>query len=56
MDFYTGIAEIEASTYDEPPPKNKAEAVWQWLVSNRVEASYMRPLNLSTDVSGERVE
>jgi len=33
MDFYTGLAEIEASTYDEPPPKNKVEALWQWLVS-----------------------
>jgi amino acid transporter len=33
MDFYTGLAEIEASTFDEPPPKNRAEAVWQWLVS-----------------------
>ncbi|KAH9968928.1 amino acid permease [Russula dissimulans] len=32
MDFYTGLAEIEASTYDEPPPKNKVEAVWQWLM------------------------
>ncbi|KAH9982507.1 amino acid permease [Lactifluus volemus] len=32
MDFYTGLAEIEASTYDEPPPKNRAEAIWQWLV------------------------
>jgi len=32
MDFYTGLAEIEASTYDEPPPRNKAEALWQWLM------------------------
>ncbi|KAF8271352.1 hypothetical protein EI94DRAFT_1720423, partial [Lactarius quietus] len=30
MDFYTGLAEIEASTYDEPP-KNKLEAFWAWL-------------------------
>ena len=37
MDFYTGLAEIEADTYDEPPPKNKMEAFWQWLVSIRVE-------------------
>jgi amino acid transporter len=32
MDFYSGIEEIEADTYDEPPPKNKWEAFWQWLV------------------------
>jgi amino acid permease len=38
MDFYTGLAEIEADTYEEPPPKNRVEAIWQWLVSNRVEA------------------
>ena len=34
MDFYSGLAEIEASTYDEPPPKNKLEAFWGWLVSD----------------------
>lgn len=34
MDFYSGLAEIEASTYDEPPPKNKLEAFWRWLVSD----------------------
>ncbi|KAF8807581.1 amino acid permease [Phlegmacium glaucopus] len=33
MDFVTNIEEIEAETYDEPPPRNKAEAFWQWLVS-----------------------
>jgi amino acid transporter len=32
MDFYTGIAEIEAETYDEPPPRNRLEAFWQWLM------------------------
>jgi amino acid transporter len=32
MDFVTNIAEIEADTYDEPPPRNAAEAVWQWLM------------------------
>jgi len=32
MDFYTGLAEIEASTYDEPPPKNRREAIWAWLM------------------------
>ncbi|PBK95566.1 amino acid permease [Armillaria gallica] len=34
MDFVTNIDEIEADTYDEPPPKNKIEAFWQWLVSH----------------------
>ncbi|KAJ3719684.1 amino acid permease [Lentinula raphanica] len=33
MDFVSNIAEIEAEDYDEPPPKNKLEAFWQWLVS-----------------------
>ncbi|KAG6831277.1 hypothetical protein H0H92_011787 [Tricholoma furcatifolium] len=33
MDFVTNIAEIEADTYVEPPPRNKLEAFWQWLVS-----------------------
>ncbi|TFK40978.1 amino acid permease [Crucibulum laeve] len=32
MDFVTNIAEIEADTYDEPPPRNKLEAFWQWLM------------------------
>jgi len=32
MDFQSGIAEIEAETYDEPPPRNKWEAFWQWLM------------------------
>ncbi|KAK0208559.1 amino acid permease [Desarmillaria ectypa] len=32
MDFVTNIAEIEAETYDEPPPRNKMEAFWQWLM------------------------
>ncbi|KAI0307842.1 amino acid permease [Multifurca ochricompacta] len=32
MDFQSGLAEIEADTYDEPPPRNKWEAFWQWLV------------------------
>jgi amino acid transporter len=44
MDFFTGIAEIEANTYDEPKPKNRVEAVWQWLVSDRVESFCMRQL------------
>ncbi|CAE6465160.1 unnamed protein product [Rhizoctonia solani] len=32
MDFYSGIAEIEADTYDEPPPKNVWEKFWAWLM------------------------
>jgi len=32
MDFVTNIAEIEAETYDDPPPKNKFEAFWAWLM------------------------
>lgn len=32
MDFVSGIAEVEADSYDEPPPKNKLEAFWQWLM------------------------
>jgi amino acid transporter len=32
MDFYSDIAQIEADTYDDPPPKNKWDAFWQWLV------------------------
>jgi amino acid transporter len=31
MDYVTNIPEIEAETYDEPPPRNAAEALWQWL-------------------------
>lgn len=34
MDFLSGLAEIEADCYDEPPPRNKMEAFWAWLVSN----------------------
>jgi len=32
MDFVTNIDEIEADTFDEPPPKNKLEAFWAWLM------------------------
>jgi len=32
MDFITDIDAIEAETYDDPPPRNKAEAFWQWLM------------------------
>ncbi|KAG9106465.1 hypothetical protein FRC07_008817 [Ceratobasidium sp. 392] len=32
MDFVSGIAEIEADTFDEPPPKNAWEKFWAWLM------------------------
>lgn len=32
MDFKSGLAEIEAACYDEPPPRNWVEKVWGWLV------------------------
>ncbi|KAF5355742.1 hypothetical protein D9756_003931 [Leucocoprinus leucothites] len=32
MDFVSNLAEIEADSYDEPPPRNKFEAFWQWLM------------------------
>ncbi|KAJ8084957.1 hypothetical protein PM082_003734 [Marasmius tenuissimus] len=32
MDFVTDLAEVEASSYDEPPPKNKLEGFWRWLM------------------------
>lgn len=32
MDFKTGLAEVEAASYDEPPPRNWVERVWAWLV------------------------
>ncbi|CCM01935.1 uncharacterized protein FIBRA_04008 [Fibroporia radiculosa] len=31
MDFVSGLKEIEAATYDEPPPRNWLEAFWGWL-------------------------
>ncbi|ESK87568.1 amino acid transporter [Moniliophthora roreri MCA 2997] len=34
MDFVSDIAEIEATCYDEPPPKNVIERFWAWLVSS----------------------
>ncbi|KAJ3491909.1 hypothetical protein NLI96_g345 [Meripilus lineatus] len=33
MDFVGGLAEVEAASYDEPPPRNWAEKFWGWLVS-----------------------
>lgn len=32
MDFYTGIEEIEAESYDEPPSKNLLEKIWRSIM------------------------
>jgi amino acid transporter len=32
MDFVSNVAEFDAMTYDDPPPKNMLEAVWMWLM------------------------
>lgn len=32
MDFVSGLKEIEADTYDDPPPRNNMERFWAWLV------------------------
>ncbi|RXW18248.1 hypothetical protein EST38_g7619 [Candolleomyces aberdarensis] len=32
MDFVSNLDEIEADSYDDPPPKNRLEAIWQWLM------------------------
>ncbi|KAK1223783.1 hypothetical protein PQX77_013307 [Marasmius sp. AFHP31] len=32
MDFVTGLDEVEADSFEEPPPKNKFEAFWRWLM------------------------
>jgi amino acid transporter len=32
MDFYSGLEEIEADCYDEPPPKNLWEKIWAKIV------------------------
>ena len=33
MDFKTGLAEVEAASFDDPPPRNLGEKIWMWLVS-----------------------
>ena len=33
MDFVTGLDEVIADSYDEPPPKNIWEKFWRWIVS-----------------------
>ncbi|TXT07410.1 hypothetical protein VHUM_03130 [Vanrija humicola] len=32
MDFHTGLAEVEAECYEEPPPRNFIERFWSWLM------------------------
>lgn len=32
MDFHTGLAEVEADCYEEPPPRNFIERFWSWLM------------------------
>jgi len=32
MDFVSGIAEVEADSYDEPPPSNMLGKFWAWLM------------------------
>lgn len=32
MDFISGIAEIEAISSDEEPPRNAVEKFWKWLM------------------------
>ena len=39
MDFKTGLEEVEAASYDEPPPRNWVEKVWSWLVRTTIHTS-----------------
>ncbi|KAI0801327.1 amino acid permease [Fomes fomentarius] len=32
MDFISGLKEVEAECYDEPPPRNWVERFWGWLM------------------------
>ncbi|THH34160.1 hypothetical protein EUX98_g42 [Antrodiella citrinella] len=32
MDFFSGLDEVEAASYDEPPPRNNLEKFWGWLM------------------------
>ena len=34
MDFVTGLDEVIADVYDDPPPKNIWEKFWRWIVSD----------------------
>ena len=39
MDFKSGLAEVEAASYDEPPPRTWIERVWSWLVGGLIRTS-----------------
>ncbi|TCD69700.1 hypothetical protein EIP91_006467 [Steccherinum ochraceum] len=32
MDFFSGLDEVEAASYEEPPPRNWMEKFWGWLM------------------------
>jgi len=32
MDFVSNLKEIEADCYKDPPPRNKLEAFWRWIM------------------------
>ena len=34
MDFKTGLDEVLAASYDEPPPRNWVERIWTTIVSS----------------------
>ena len=34
MDFKTGLEEVLAASYDEPPPRNWIERIWTTIVSH----------------------
>ena len=53
MDFISGLKEIEAATYDEPPPRNWVERFWGWLVRSAF-SSFLRLL-LAIDDTDYRV-
>ncbi|KAK7043617.1 hypothetical protein VNI00_008228 [Paramarasmius palmivorus] len=32
MDLVTGLEEVEKHCWEEPPPKNRMERFWSWLM------------------------
>jgi hypothetical protein len=53
MDFVTDLAEIEAETYEEAPPKNTVEKIWRWIVSTKY-LPILSNSNASSDVNENR--
>lgn len=47
MDFVTGVDEVIAETYDEPPPKNIWEKFWLWIVSALSITYYFLPESMA---------